>query len=939
MPGVINNLYPPIFKKSYAPAFILTEGCTIYFTLSVYNSSEEIENNLVQVVVQNQRTNHTSLNRELYPSGVKITTMKSEGNGEYSIQISNNDIQDNFQLNQFYKVQIRFTSTNLKQTPNLETKQSIDDWLNRNLQYFSQWSTVLLIKPISNLSVSSRALSLDQDTTSIVTTNNVIISGTVKQLDQNDYEGYKSYRIYIYDNNGFLLEDSGDQYFKNACEIQYNCKYDFQSGESYSLILQILTENLYLKQIIKKFQVNYIPYSSFNAVITATMDNQKGCAVITLKNQIMTVLGTNIVIRRTSSKENFKYWEDVYTTLIQPNTFLDLIWEDYTVESGVWYKYSVVKRNKQNYRSLPIEIRNPIMGDFEDIFLTTKDNQLKLRFDPQISSYSRVVSESLTETIGSKYPFIRRNGRINYRTFTISGTISYLMDIKNNLMHSSQDDLYGDYSYLYKNYNIDNNINYYNDFIQQKNFRQKVLDFLYENNVKLYKSATQGNILVKLMNITLTPNNSLSRKIYTFNCTAYEIDEFNYDNCIKYNIQEEGQYIEENKILIEKYGQVIIPAQDKYWENGEVIETNKNIYFGKKDILTEYIKPKYQGLESDTIDIKVNHISYLKIAFTSDPYPIKISNKVPQPAKTSEDMGSIVCIGHIVQINGNLIIIGKEGIYELTDTDTNITSLKFISEKEQGVIDFEVKIEEFEKEEKQTVIEYSAFSRIGQLWGSFNIEKSLSNSIYNDIMKKYSFTNEESNYKQQMQNIYGLRVYAQPGTIVYVKENQDKDYQKHVLNETGLLQFYDEETNIVGIYFGGSKIYFTEVDEKEKGLRNDEFYDTKEVATLDMIKNPRNNYVYHVPPFDKFKKTLTVLSSEIKSSQQNLQKLVWETDGEKVKQIENQQAIGLQYSSFDKYIFHNGTWYLFSDDNSIQLKRINAIIDYQCSILGERYVE
>jgi len=45
------------------------------------------------------------------------------------------------------------------------------------------------------------------------------------------------------------------------------------------------------------------------------------------------------------------------------------------------------------------------------------------------------------------------------------------------------------------------------------------------------------------MNITLTPNNSLGRRIYTFNCTAYEVDEFNYDNCIKYGIQEEGEYI------------------------------------------------------------------------------------------------------------------------------------------------------------------------------------------------------------------------------------------------------------------------------------------------------------------------------------------------------------------------------------------------------------
>jgi len=36
MPGINNNLYPPIFKKSYAPAFVGT--CRIYFSISIYNS-------------------------------------------------------------------------------------------------------------------------------------------------------------------------------------------------------------------------------------------------------------------------------------------------------------------------------------------------------------------------------------------------------------------------------------------------------------------------------------------------------------------------------------------------------------------------------------------------------------------------------------------------------------------------------------------------------------------------------------------------------------------------------------------------------------------------------------------------------------------------------------------------------------------------------------
>jgi hypothetical protein len=106
------------------------------------------------------------------------------------------------------------------------------------------------------------------------------------------------------------------------------------------------------------------------------------------------------------------------------------------------------------------------MGIFEDIFLTTKDQQLKVRFDPQINNFSTVVSESLTETLGSKYPFIRRNGAVNYRTFSLSGTISYFMDIGQNLMHASLEENYGDYAYLYNDYNQKNNINMFKDITQ-----------------------------------------------------------------------------------------------------------------------------------------------------------------------------------------------------------------------------------------------------------------------------------------------------------------------------------------------------------------------------------------------------------------------------------------------------------------------------------------
>jgi hypothetical protein len=57
-------------------------------------------------------------------------------------------------------------------------------------------------------------------------------------------------------------------------------------------------------------------------------------------------------------------------------------------------------------------------------------------------------------------------------------------------MRASRTELHGASAEYYEEYNIKNNINLYNDIIQEKDFREKVLDFLYDGKVKLYRSAT-----------------------------------------------------------------------------------------------------------------------------------------------------------------------------------------------------------------------------------------------------------------------------------------------------------------------------------------------------------------------------------------------------------------------------------------------------------------
>lgn len=217
-------------------------------------------------------------------------------------------------------------------------------------------------------------------------------------------------------------------------------------------------------------------------------------------------------------------------------TKIKTTWYDMTIESDIWYKYSVQKINEQNQRGMIKEIKSPVMVRFEDMFLTVKDRQLKVKFNPTISSYKKVIQESRTDTLGSKYPFVRRNGYAEYIQFPISGLISFFMD--ESELFTSREKLFGESLKLYANYNDANRIDNANNYIYERKFRDEVIKFLYDEDIKLFRSPTEGNLMVKIMDASLTPNTQLGRYLYTFNATAYEIADCTIESMEQYNILE-----------------------------------------------------------------------------------------------------------------------------------------------------------------------------------------------------------------------------------------------------------------------------------------------------------------------------------------------------------------------------------------------------------------
>lgn len=929
--SIATNLYPPLIADSQA-AFIRTNTCKIYFSLSVYNAISDIAN--VQISLINQKTNASALKAATYPSGIKIAKLKEDSsiqnNYKYYVEIIPTDLEkEEFELNQFYKVQLRFTSTSAPTAPSSGT--NLANWLSTNMTNFSQWSTVCLIKGIEQPQISIHNFSENNNITLFSSTGKVV--GKMYFNDINEKEYLKNYKIQIYEGKT-LLTDSGDIYTNqfNPNEFNYNLGIQMITGSNYIMYFTFTTINGYTETKTYEFSIIEPKIGKLDVDISAIADNQNGRIKITVTDRNSNIFIGNLTIRRTSSESNFHKWEDVKNLVFKTNDSLNFTWYDYTAESGVWYKYCIQKRNNNGDRGAITSTVTPVMCEFEDIFLTRDDCQLKIQFNPSLNEFKYNVTESQQVTLGSKFPFIRRNGNNYYRSFLIGGLISSFSDTSNwydphyydNKFHAdeneikaftSKDIIYGNCKDYYDKYNSQNNINEYQDRIYERKFREKVYNFLYENNAKLFKSTTEGNILIKLINIDFQPIESLGRRLYSFTATAVEIDESTIANYDYYGVQTIGDIETENisyeyEILGQLYGH-------RYTE----------------ELLSTTLKTKYQRKALSGHEITVKKLTWLKIEIYSDPYVIVEENGKLKKATSSSIIDSNAVSGYIVEINGVQMILKNSmtrrtsdatsttasrtidsiGYFELSEENTVVTSLKFKYEVD-AVIDYIAVIED--REATSTISSVQSYTTWGQLYDSFEPEDSIMQKIVNKYYINYT------TYTQELTDISHIKIQAPIGTVVYIKDSKDNDFNRHIL-ETGYLELQDDEVSIEGIYFYG--INLKQHEGAATVIRNDEYYLVPgSYDNLSDIENPILNGVYQLNylivenavSFDETSELMTVTPSDI----------LQEADLDYSLLLAR-----LKEESNNRYIYYQGSWYPFVGNGDVPFK-IDGIIDYYGTI-------
>ena len=840
-------LYPPVVD-SHMPAFLADspsdtnsqEGCKIYFNFSKFNGIQDA--GWVHISIIKQKTGENAVNTEddettgltelrLRRTGIilnaKIQTDTTKTN-LYYVEIKNKDIKNGWNPGTIYKVQLRFSR--IQCTKEYISRQQ--EWLNNNASDFSEWSTVCVIKPINPIIYTIPYLGIDSSKSNTLNNNNstrIYYFSTLElsghfNIDSSLNEFIHSYRFQLYDENAIdpeidkPLEDSGEiylnQYETNNDSFHYIFKTEFEDTKVYKIAFKFVTKSGY--------EGGFYKWNSegldqrFTIECSYTLLNNCPCRLISLENDVDDLVSSqtslemeedegriglkfyrpidsyysgNLCIRRTDSRTNFKEWHDIYIGVIK-NDYINNapIFFDYTIESGVYYLYGVQEIDQNGFRSKLSIMNYKLMRNFNYSFLLGKNNQqLKLMFDNTMPNFRYQIYDSKIDTIGSKYSVVTRNAATCYRTFPINGLISFWMD-ENKLFCDKQDIYqYEDVVDLYDRYNTIHNIKQY-DYIYERDFRNKVLEFLQDGEFKLFKSPTEGNIIVRLMDINCVPNQSLDRMLYSFSANASEMADNTIDNYIKYGFCTLRDPETDFSTRETRLGQIQIDY--KLDENTNHSEDIFQLIYDKYDTNRE-------DKEINELIVKVEKIHNLKITF--DGKPLRVL-----------DSGNNYTLGNNFQINENQITVFNPGrIYEFDEniTYTRTDKLYLLGPNDDDTkkynrpivipvtIDFlyDAVLEIYQGKRIKT---RDIRKGIGQIYKNYNPYTNLFNEIF------YKYYLETDTKFSKISNLTYIELEANPGAVFEIMDAEDTFPEQHTIGITGILHLYNIEDIVALSYLG-----------------------------------------------------------------------------------------------------------------------------------------
>lgn len=650
-------LYPPIVD-SYSPAFIASSNaiCRVFFSLSNFNSINDFQT--VQATVVKQDSGLSVVNEKVdsdghyRKTGIILNLMPQAVSGKenlYYVDILNSDLKSvekgytGWIPGWIYKIQLRLSVVTYDGDG---TDQA--SWVNLNSSKFSEWSTICITKAIGQDILTIYNFNYEgvqTDAISYLTELNFY--GNYKNEDSSEL--LANYRVQTELEDSGILKATND---KNSLQyFSYTFKKEYQYNTVYTITFSYETINKYTNTVTFNFVLEassqpavdikvatYEEEPEIMADITSPAREQDdGGILLKLYSENNITYVGSICIRRTDSKSNFTEWTDLKIINIKNELVNDLDpFYDLTIESGVYYKYAIQPIDVEGYRGTLVKNDTISMRNFEYSFLLGEGGrQLRLTYNNEMNNFKINVSDSKSDTIGGKYAFFGRNGDTYYKSFPITGLISFNMD--ENHLFTTKEELFGSSALVnkYNQYNKEHEITLY-DYIYEKLFRDKVYDFLHDGKPKLFKSSTEGNVVVRLMDIGWSPNKTTNRLIYSFSCNAYEMADATMSTYAEYKFFELGSSSKEEFEEIEdhnaKISYTVLPGVD-------------------------LIQRLVEDLRSEVI---ISGATYVKeVSEIDDVMLVFQSQKIP-----AKELNGKILLGHPITYNKNSSIICYDDTYD-----------------------------------------------------------------------------------------------------------------------------------------------------------------------------------------------------------------------------------------------------------------------------------
>lgn len=537
----MSKLYPPVIEGTLPAFYSDGEGMvkiTIPFSMNRAVSQAQVSGFELKI--------------KSLQSGTVLYTIDTFKIFNYSLQQGNcyvtfylDDKINKLKTGQFYKLQLAYITVDLQKKEEL------------NLQY--QKGEINLDTYESSLSEQGEVgyftgISIAKYTTKPIVEikglNKKFINpythsftGLYKQTNGDITEKVRTYRFDVYNEEDSIIWSTGDCLHNinsdtnlDFSEDRYQLNNDVEYEKMYYVQYSVTTSNgLSLSSPkYKMVQREYIDPELYRTIslrknfdegyIDVLLDGEEN------ENGVYPFITGSFILVRAEESTNYTEWQELkrFKFNYEAPSSGYFLYRDYLLEQGKNYKYAIYQYNDNNLYSKKI-FSDIIQADYEDAFLLDPEKQLKLKYNLKMSKFASTHLEQKTDTIGGQFPFIFRNGNTNYHEFNIQGLISYFMDEAHTFVNEK--DLIIDVKTI--DYTT-------NNIAQERIFKMNVLEWLNDGKPKLFRSPTEGNFIIRLIKISLKPEQKLGRLLHNFSGTAYEIAEYNYENLCKYGFINPG---------------------------------------------------------------------------------------------------------------------------------------------------------------------------------------------------------------------------------------------------------------------------------------------------------------------------------------------------------------------------------------------------------------